>query len=465
MARLVAAAYVCEKLRDMHVIDKPFAISRRQILRHSALLGGGALVAGWPLGAQARDARDIAASWPGVAALIEDYVGTGKLPNMVAALGWGQAAPDILARGQRSFAGGGAAGPDTIYRIYSMTKPITGMAAMICVAEGLLRLDQPIAELLPAFADMQVQKDYDGAITPDNLEPAKRLITLRHLLTHTAGLGYLITQQGPIRDAYASAGIAAAYLTNLPLPPELPNPVPAPSLAAFADNLAQLPLVVQPGEQWLYSASFDLLARVIEVASGQDFGSFLQERLLDPCGMDSTGFQLAAGNVDRFTANYVLLGGMPLPIDLPESSVFLGQPAFPFGGGGLLSTARDYDRFLQMLAGYGMIDGKRVMSEAAVRMGTSDLSPATQVPGGGFEGGVDWGHGAGGLAGKAGRITEGMFGWGGAAGTMAMVNLRIGLRMSLMTQYMPAETYPMHRDFPRIAMADAQLQTRAMRAR
>ncbi len=441
----------------MHQFSHHFPSSRRRFLRQTAVLGG-VLAAGGPLAALAQGtaaSSNAAANWPGVARMIEDYVASGKLPNMVAALGLGQDAPEFLARGQRKFGGGGLVGPDTIYRIYSMSKPITGMAAIICVDDGLLGLDQPIAELLPAFARMQVQKQYDGAITPDNLEPAKRPITVRHLLTHTAGLGYTIVQQGPIRDAYGAAGISPLAITRLPLPVGIPVYEPAPSLAQFADNLAQLPLVAQPGERWLYSVSLDLLARVIEVASGQSFTSFLDERLLGPCGMTSTGFQLPAQNIERFTANYFLLNGLPLPIDLPESSIFLSRPAFPFGGAGLLSTARDYGRFQQMVAGYGMIDGTRVMSEAAVRLGTSDLSPETQRTEDGFEGGVEWGHGAGAIVGRPGQITDGLFAWGGAAGTMGMVNLKLGLRANVMTQYMPAETYPIQREFPRIASADA----------
>ncbi len=445
-----------------------FSLSRRQLLRRgvgfgagalgAGALGAGAFAAGLPVPALA-DARDPMRQWPGVSAMVDDFVGSGKLPNMIATLGWGQDAPHVIAKGHRNYTGGGAVGPDTIYRIYSMTKPITGMAAMICIDEGLIALDQPIADILPAFAKMQVQVEYDGAISPDNLEPAKRPITIRHLLTHTAGLGYSIVQQGPIRDLYSDAGIVPGVVTDLPFAQSIFGGEAAPSLAEFADNLAQLPLVVQPGERWTYSVSLDLLGRIIEVVSGQAFDAFLQQRIFDPCGMDSTSFHVAAKDAERLVANYFFRTDIPFPLDLPESSVYLDQPAFPFGGAGLVSTARDYDRFLQMLAGFGVIDGRRVMSERAVLLGTSDLMPDTLVPGGEFRSG-EFGYGAGGLVGLQGTQNAGLFGWSGAAGTVGMVNLALGLRLNLMVQHMPGSLYGLWESFPRTVAQDVA----AMRA-
>lgn len=427
-------------------------ISRRQLLRNGAVLGAGTLAAGAPFSVFAK-APAASPQWPGVSAMVEEFVGQGRLPNMIATLGWQQDAPQTIARGNRGYGVPGAVGPDTLYRIYSMTKPITGMAAMICVDEGLIGLDQPIAQWLPSFAEMQVQKRYDGPITPDNLEPAKRQITLRHLLTHTAGLGYSIVQQGPLSEAYTKAGITPGYVSNLPLPQAIFTTPPAPDLPTFADNLSTLPLVAQPGERWSYSVSLDLIGRLIEVASGMAFDQFLQQRIFTPCGMDSTGFQVKAQDIGRFVPNYFYLEGFPLPLDLPDSSVYLPKPAFPFGGAGLVSTARDYDRFLQMLGGYGMIEGRRVMSAEAVRMGTSDLMPPTVLPGAGFREGT-MGYGAGGLVGLAGTEAEGLFGWSGAAGTVGMVHMGLGLRLGLMAQYMPLEYYNLHLTFPRIVLDD-----------
>ncbi|MCB2067247.1 MAG: beta-lactamase family protein, partial [Erythrobacter sp.] len=218
-----------------------------------------------------------------------------------------------------------------------------------------------------------------------------------------------------------------------------------------------LPLVYQPGTRWSYSVGLDLLGRVIEVVSGQPFDQFLQQRILTPCGMESTAFRVARDDVGRFTGNYFVLGGVPLPIDLPASSVYLSAPPFPFGGAGLVSTGRDYDRFLRMLAMRGAVGGTQVASEAAVAMATRDLFPDTLASNGGFStSGMAFGFGAGGLVGRG--ATEGLFGWFGAAGTVGLVNLRHGLRHNLMTQYMLSDAYPVQADFPRLVAADALVQ-------
>nr|WP_283773367.1 serine hydrolase domain-containing protein [Altererythrobacter sp. KTW20L] len=361
--------------------------------------------------------------------------------------------PDIIARGNTSFTSGTAVDADTLYRIYSMTKPITGMAVMLWIEEGWLELDQPIADIIPGFANMQVQKVYDGAITADNLEPAVRPVTVRHCLTHTAGLGYGIVQQGPIAEAYTAAGLVPGAVTRLQNVAAFRG-TPVGSLRAFAEGLAELPLVHQPGTRWSYSVGLDLLGRVIEVVSGQPFDRFLRERFFDPLGMASTMFRVPQSQVPRLTTNYFLLNGMLLPIDLPESSVYLDEPAFPFGGAGLVSSARDYDRFLAMLAGRGELDGVRVLDRESVDLGTSDLFPDTLAPDGGFaSGGREFGYGAGGLVGRG--DAAGLFGWFGAAGTAGLVNMRQGLRHTLMTQYMPAQEYSLQNDFPLVVAADA----------
>ena len=430
-------------------------LSRRAVLRGGAAMGAGAALAGVPLGSPAfAQSAETAARWPGVAAFVKNPVDQRKVAGMVAALGWQQRAPEYLAAGSRVFGGADPVGPDTLFRIYSMTKPITGMAAMMCIEDGKLALDQPLHEILPAFRNMRVQKVYDGPITADNLEPAIRPITIRHLLTHTAGLGYGIIQKGPLRDAYNANGIVPGAVSRMALAREFMGGEPAPSLEAFADNLARLPLAAQPGTRWLYSVGLDLMGRVIEVVSGQSFDTFLQRRIFDPLGMESTGFRVPRSDAGRLAGNYFVLGGMPVPIDLPQSSVFLDKPAFPFGGAGLVSSARDYDRFLQMLAGFGAFGGRQIVSEATARLAMSNLFPDTLAANGGFNFGDNtYGYGAGGLVGT-GRA-EGLFGWFGAAGTAGLVNHRIGLRHTLMTQYMPAESYDIQARFPVVVGQDA----------
>jgi CubicO group peptidase (beta-lactamase class C family) len=424
------------------------------ITRRHFVGGAGAAVAmlGLPRVAFAQ-ATDPAGHWPAVERLMHSYVDGAKVANMVTGMGWGTQAPQFMALGDTSFTSGTKADADTLYRIYSMTKPITGMAVMKCIEDGLLGLDQPIAEVLPAFARMKVQKTYDGPITADNLEDAVRPITVRHCLTHTAGLGYSIVQQGPLSQAYTQAGLLPGRLTRLQDVPVLRG-TPAASLELFADRLAEMPLVYQPGTKWSYSVGLDLLGRVIEVVSGKTFDAYLQDNFFNPLGMASTFFQLPASEAHRFTASYFLMNDTLVPIDLPESSVYLDKPAFPFGGAGLVSSSRDYDRFLAMIGNLGELDGARVLSEASVRLATSDLFPDTLAADGGFDFGERaFGYGAGGLVGRG--DAEGLFGWFGAAGTCGLVNMRHRLRHNLMTQYMPAQTYGLQNEFPVAVAADA----------
>ncbi|MXP43209.1 serine hydrolase domain-containing protein [Allopontixanthobacter sediminis] len=423
------------------------AFSRRSLLRGGAWLGAGAALAGLPMGAAAF-AKDSTASatWTNVAAMVNKYAGS-PLANMVASMGWGQQSPEIIAKGTLALGGATSAGIDSLYRIYSMTKPITGMAAMMLIDEGKLGLDQPLAEILPAYANMKVQRTPDGSIT--DTVPADRPITIRHLLTHTAGLGYGIIQKGPIKDAYEEMGLIPGQVSRIPIP-GLGRGVPVTSLEAFADGLATLPLVYQPGTTWSYSVSLDLLGRVIEVVSGVPFDEYLATNIFKPCGMTSTWFQVPESEIGRLTANYGVVGGALLPIDPANASIYTLKPAFPFGGAGLVSSPRDYDRFLRMLLGYGKIDGTRVMGELAVRVGTSNLLPEVVDTAGTFADGA--GFGAGGRVGL--REQAGTYGWGGAAGTVALVNMKIGLRASLFTQYMPSDAFPVHGAFPVAVVAD-----------
>ena len=425
------------------------ALSRRSLLRGGAIIGAGAALGALPFGAT-RAFADVAteAHWPQVTAMIDGYVANGRLAGAVAAMGWGTAAPGFIARGKNALEPGAAvADPDGLYRVYSMTKPITGMAAMMLIDEGKLGLDQPLADLLPKFARMQVQVTPDGSIT--DLKAAVSQITIRNLLTHTAGLGYTIIQNGPIKAAYEAAGCVPGQISRLPIP-GLSRAPAVQGLAIFADRLAELPLVYEPGSKWSYSVGLDLMGRVIEVASGQPFDTFLQDRIFGPCGMTSSGFQVSPANAARLTSNYGVIAGHLIPLDPAASSVFLDRPAFPFGGAGLVSSPRDYDRFLTMLAGYGRIGNTRVMSELAVRVGTSNLLPegasleGTMVAGAGF--------GAGGRVGLADDL--GTYGWGGAAGTVAFVNLRHGVRGSFFTQYMPSNAYPLFTEFPQTVQRD-----------
>lgn len=417
-------------------------LARRELLRLGVLVGLGAAFLPWLAWAAGQPNLS-----PQVTALIERWVGPGKFPGMVAALGLPGRETEYIARGTDSFVDLDPQGPDSLYRIYSMTKPITGMATMLLIGEGKLKLDQPVADILPKFAKMQVQKTYDGSIT--DLEPAKSQITIRELITHTSGIGYSIIQKGPIRTAFQDAGLIAGQISHISIP-GFDWGQAVPSLALFADRLAEMPLVYQPGTHWSYSNGLDLMGRVIEVVSGKPFDVFLKERLFEPIGMTSTFFQVPASEARRLTTNFGALGNNLIPIDPGETSIFLDKPPFPSGGAGLVSSPRDYDRFLLMLAGYGQIDGRRVIPEAAVREGTGNLLPPGVA--GPAMMSAPSAFGAGGRVGLGPEA--GIFGWAGAAGTVGTVDMRRGIRSGIYVQFMPPNANTLLSEYQQALHAD-----------
>ena len=377
------------------------------------------------------------------------WVGPGKLPGLVVALGLPGRETRYIAQGSEGFLDADAMTPDTLFRIYSMTKPVTGMAAMLLIDEGKIGLDQPISDFLPKFAKMQVQVTPDGSVT--DVRPAKNPITVRNLITHTSGLAYGIVQTGPIRDELFKKGLIPGQVSRLKIP-GLDRGPHVKGLAAFADGMAGMPLVYEPGTKWSYSPGLDLMGRIVEIVSGQTFDRFLKDRFFDPLGMTSTGFRVAANDAARLATNYGVLAGRLVPIDLPESSVYLDEPDFFYGGAGLVSTPRDYDRFLRMIGGLGALDGARVMSEAAVRKATSNLLPP-EVPTGGIMGMKLEAFGAGGRVGTGAEA--GIFGWSGAAGTVGMVDMHSGLTSAIYVQFMPPNALEVLPEFQQALKADA----------
>ena len=418
------------------------ALDRRELLRLGMLAGLGLSFA--PTLAFAADQPN---ALPNVTQVIESWVGPGKFPGMVATLGLPGREAQYVARGSEGFTDPDTMTPDSLFRIYSMTKPITGMAAMMLIDEGKLGLDQPLADILPKYANMQVQVTPDGSIT--DLRPAKNPILIRNLLTHTAGLGYTIIQKGPIKEEMEEAGIIAGQVSRMAVP-GLDRGKPVQSLEVFADRLAEIPLVYEPGTKWSYSLGLDLMGRVIEVVSGMPFDQFLKQRIFEPAGMTSTFFQVPKADAGRLTTNYAAKDELLVPIDKGKDSIFLDKPPFPFGGSGLVSSPRDYDRFLHMLANYGEIGGERVMSELAVRVGTGNLLPE------GVEGPTMMGpaseFGAGGRVGIGPEA--GIFGWAGAAGTVGMVDMKHGVRSSIFVQFMPPNANSLLPDFQKALKTD-----------
>lgn len=419
-------------------------VERRDFLRGLIALGtAGSL----PVSALARAAGN---DWPLVKALL-DSMAPSKLPGLAGAIGRGTEAPAFLSAGTIAQGSTTPVDADTLWRVYSMTKPIAGMAAMMLIEDGKLKLDQNIADFIPGFAKPRVLIDPMKSL---DSRPAAGPITVRNLLTHTAGLGYSIITKGPLLDEYNRLGILPGQVSKMTLP-GFPSFKTAPSLAEFADRLATLPLIADPGTKWSYSISLDLLGRVIELASGKSFDGFLQERMFDPLGMTSTYWQVPRSEAGRFVTNHFVMNGALIPIDGGADSIYLDKPAFPFGGAGLAMSARDYDRFLLMLAGQGSVAGKRIMKAETVKLGMSNLLPPGVETAGTFAEGS--GFGAGGrvaLTTTPGGQGAGTFGWGGAAATIAWVDPVRGIRASGFAQYMPDSAFNFQKEFPKAVYAD-----------
>lgn len=405
-------------------------------------------MAGLGAAAALMPARLLAAAfeYPTLAEKIDAYISAKRAAGIVASVGRNLDLADVIARGTLALDNGRAVDADSLFRVYSMTKPITGMAAMILIEQGKMGLDQPIADFLPEFSDMKVLTDPANSM---DAVPAKKPITVRNLLTHTAGLGYTIVTKGPLLQAYLDNGITPGAVSRFPIP-GFPASAPTPSIDEFSRRLAKLPLIAEPGTRWSYSVSLDLMGHLIGTVSGMEFGAFLQEHIFDPLKMTSSYFQVPRSEVHRFTTNYGVLGGALLPIDMAESSIYLDKPAFAFGGAGLVCSARDYDRFLAMLIGGGELDGVRIMSPETVALGMSNLLPEGADTRGTYADGA--GFGAGGRSGLG--IQAGTFGWGGAAGTNAFVDSVRKIRAVGMTQYMPSEAQDFQRSFPQWVYAD-----------
>lgn len=399
----------------------------------------------------AATASPAAPALPQARGVVESYVAQGRAPGVVAVIGEG-ARTTVLKAGKLSFEAGAApADEQTLWRVYSMTKPITAMAAMILIEEGKLKLDQPISDFFPAFKTMRVLVDPAKDLTS---VPAKTPITVRHLMTHTAGLGYTIVTKGPLLAEYEKNGITP--FTSTVGAEVQARKVRPPSLQAFAERVATLPLIAEPGTKWSYSIGLDVLGAVIEKASGMPFDSFLQTRIFTPLKMKSTFFQVPAGDASRLITGYAFFGENPIPIDPGAQSAYLQPPSFPYGGAGLVMSAADYDRFLHMLQNGGTLDGVRVMKPATVDLALSNLLPAG-VTYTDTSRNVPMGFGAGGsvsLAATPNGPGKGSYGWGGAAGTIAWVDRARQQRVTVMVNYIPGERWPLRADFAKAFYAD-----------
>ena len=398
---------------------------------------------------------------PATQALFDGYVRDNKMPGIVGAFGVGDAPTLFVSAGRiADEPTAPAAGPESLWRVYSMTKPVAAFAAMLLIEDGKLKLDQPISDFFPGFKSMKVLTSPDTSLAS---VPAKNQITVRNLLTHTAGLGYTIISKGPIRDEYERQGIIPAVL-DAKSEAKARTVRPA-TLSAFAEKVATLPLIAEPGTKWSYSIGLDVMGAVIEKASGMSFDRFVSTRVFGPLRMNSSYWTVPPTEAGRLATNYAFVGEQRVPIDTGARSIWLTPPSFPYGGAGLVMSARDYDRFLHMLADSGTLDGVRVAKAETVRTMMSNLLPAGVTFGGigGATGGtnapVAMGFGAGGSVyladGPGGFPGKGTYGWGGAAGTIAFVDPTKRFRSTVMVNFMPPSKWPVREELGRALAQDA----------
>lgn len=333
---------------------------------------------------------------------------------------------------------------DTLWRIYSMTKPITGVALMTLYERGMFQLDDPVHRFLPEWRDVKVrERSGDGT---DRIVEPRRAPTVRDLLTHTSGIGY----GGRRPPTEETRGDGAA----VPLAPGRDGS----TLAEMASRLAARPLQFHPGEHWLYGLSTDMCGRLVEVMSGTSFDEYLRREIFEPLGMADTGFWVRDEDIDRFAANYGRARDKSLKlIDDPDTSAYRAVPTLWSGGGGLVSTIGDYHRFAQMLVNGGELDGHRILGRKTVElMGLNHLEGGASmadlaIPGGygevGFAG-MGFGLTMAVNLGPAQTATIGSAGeymWGGAASTTFWVDPLEQLTVIFMTQLMPSGTFDFRR--------------------
>ena len=373
------------------------------------------------------------------------YVDDGLLPGWLMLLARRGQIVHLSTYGRRDIEADLPVELDTLFRIYSMTKPITSVAAMMLYEQGAFELKDPVSAYIPSFADLRVYRG--GSALAPATEPVTEPMRIWHLLTHTSGLTYGFHHAHPVDEAYRNAGF------------EWGSP-PGATLADNCDAFAQLPLLFQPGTEWNYGVSTDVLGRVIEVASGQTLDTFFKERIFEPLGMTDTAFH--ANDHGRLAALYI-------PSPLNRKAVRMDamgdlakvQPTFLSGGGGLVGTAADYHRFTQMVVRGGELDGVRLLGSRTV-----DYMLRNHLPGGAdleqfgrplfaettFEG-VGFGLGFSvvqdNVANKV-LSTNGEAAWGGAASTGFWIDRAEDITAVLMTQLLPSSTHPLRSQFKQL---------------
>jgi CubicO group peptidase (beta-lactamase class C family) len=379
-------------------------------------------------------------------AVLQGYVSRGQLPGVSVLIARHGKVVYLKSFGSQDIEAHRPMRDDTVVRIYSMSKPISAAATMAAYEEGKFLLSDPVSKYVPELAHMNVYKSGEG----DTIKtvPAVRPMTIDNLMTHTAGFTFSFQSSTPVSKLYQKAGLLSGrWLQNDTFH----------SLDEFAAKLATVPLVHQPGEAWHYGTGFDIAALIIQRTSGESFGKFLHQRILDPLGMADTDFYVPQDKTGRFASLYARgKDGHLVNIEPAKASPFLKPPYVETGSGGLVSTIGDYFKFAQMLCNNGEWNGVRILSPASVDlMLTNHLRPdetgqLTEATGFGFGsaggGGVGFGDGGAviedvGLTGSVG--SKGEYTWGGAGSTVFFVDRKRGIVAVLMTQLLPSGTYPL----------------------
>jgi CubicO group peptidase (beta-lactamase class C family) len=348
-------------------------------------------------------------------AILQSHIDDRRIPGAVAMVALGGHVELSLALGRQDPAAGTTMTTDAIFRIYSMTKPLVSLAALMLAEEGRLQMGDPVRMYLPEFAGQQVAIEEGGTV---RLQPVRRDATVQDLLRHTAGLTYEFLGSSAVQRQYEEADLVDRSRSN----------------AEFCKVLAALPLVHQPGRCWEYSRATDVLGALLEMVSGQALGALLQERILGPLGMKDTGFAVPEKDWSRIAEPF---GTDP---DSGEAVTMLNGrevPRFESGGGGLLSTAGDYVRFLQFMRNRGMLEGVRLVSRKTIEWMTSDHLGKIPVEGDLLLPGYGFGLGFAvrthaGLAPQPG--SPGQYFWSGIGGTSFFVDPAEDLFAVLLTQ-------------------------------
>jgi CubicO group peptidase (beta-lactamase class C family) len=379
--------------------------------------------------------------------VMAQHVDSGKIPGFVALVSK-NGETHVETMGTMRHDGGAPMRRDTIFRMASTSKPVVMAAAMVLLDECKIRLDDLVEQWLPELADRQVLKRPDGPL--DDTVPARRPITVRDLLTSTFGLGMDMTSLGtPIMNAIFEQSIFPQKMTEYPEPDE------------WMRRLGELPLMYQPGEQWQYHVSIDLIGVLVARVTGQSFETFLRERILDPLGMKDTGFHVPANKLDRLPTSYAPdpQTGEFIVWDEAAGGQYSQSPVFPSGGSGLVSTVEDYHAYFQMLLNKGMHGTKRILSRQAVElMTTNRLTPEQEATrsnmaknnihvshGQGQHGG--WGMGMAVRTYRGDYASIGQFGWDGGSGTTAYAdpdNQFIGVLLTQVAMSVPNSAHLIH---------------------